>query len=129
MASDAVDIGHGVTILCGTSGFEAEVLSITPPARTREHIDTSHQETEKAKTFLPADLYDPGELAFDIHFNPDTDPPINGDPETITITFPSGATWVCTASMSLYGPEVPHLDKMTARVGFKVSGETSQTAG
>ena len=129
MASPDVDIGTGITIAFGTSGFSAEILDVTPPEATRESIDVSHQGTTTAKIFTPSDLYDPGGLTFDFHFNPDTDPPIDQAAETITITFPAGATWVFDGFMTNYAPSAPFEGKMTGSATVKASDDIAITAG
>ncbi len=129
MSSPAHQIGTGSTIVFGTSGFTAEILDITPPGQTRESIDVSHQGTVGARRFLPGKLFDPGELSFDIQFNPDTDPPIDQDAETVTITYPSGAIHSFTGFMTAYNPAGPMEDKMTGTVTVKVDGDISRSAG
>lgn len=131
----AVDIGTGTTISFGTSGFAAQILDVTPPNLAREPIDTSHMGTPPAgagqvgsRTFMPGDLVDPGELSFDIHFNPDTVPPISDVAETVTITFPlpvgmaTPATWAGQGFLTGYEPSVPLEDKMTGSITVKMSG-------
>ena len=127
MASPDVDIGTGFTVAFGTSGFTAEIVDVTPPGASRESIDVTHQGTTTARIFTPADLYDAGELSLSIHFNPDTDPPIDGDVEEVTLTFPSTATWVFNGFMTDYSPTGPLEDKMTADVTVKVSGDINIT--
>jgi len=122
-ASPSVDIGTGITIAFGTSGFSAQIMDVTPPGQERESIETSHQGTVNGKTFTPADLYDPGGLEFEIHFNPDTVPPIDDAVEEIIITWPAGATWTFDGFMTGYAPSAPLNDKMVATVTVKVSGE------
>ena len=129
MASPLVDIGTGITIAFGTSGFTCEILDVTPPEATRESIQTSHQGTTTAHTFTPTDLYDPGGLEISFHFNPDTDPPIDGAAEDITITFTSGATWAFSGFMTNYAASAPLEDKMTGSATFKASGDITITAG
>lgn len=129
MASPDVDQSHGITIAFATSSFTAEITDVTPPGATRETINTSHQGTTDAMTFLPVKLTDNGELSFTCHFNPDTEPPIyaaDGN-EEITITFPAGAKWVFSGCMTGYEPAAPHLEKMTADVTVKVSGAITVT--
>ena len=125
MASPSVDVATGITIVFGTSGFSAQILDVTPPGMSRESLETTHQSTMTQKTFMPADLYDSGELGFDIHFNPDTSPPIGGATETITITFPSGATWAFSGFMTNYYSFIcpwksspPAHEEITVRVEF-----------
>lgn len=137
----AVDIGTGTTIAFGTSGFSAQVLDVSGPGLARESIETSHMGTSGpgagqvgSKTFMPADLVDPGELSFEIHFNPDTVPPIHEAAETITVTFPipagltNGATWVATGFVTSYEPSSPLEDKMVASITVKLSGQITITA-
>jgi len=122
MASPNVDIGTGITITFETSGFTAQILDVTPPGMSRESIDVTHQGTTGQKIFTPGDLYDPGELSFDIHFNPDTTPPVGSAAETITIRYPSGSTWQFTGFCTGYAPSAPLEDKMTGTVTVKVTG-------
>ena len=127
MPSPTVDISTGFSITFGTSGFTAEIVDVTPPAVEREAIDVSHQGTTDRMAFLPSDLADSGELEFTIHFNPDTDPPIDADPEQVTIDFPSGAKWAFTGFMTTYQPSAPLGEKMTATVRVKGSGDITIT--
>lgn len=127
MASPLVDIGTGITIVFGTTGFTAQIVDVSGPGLSRESIDVTHQETVDARAFTPADLFDGGELSFDIHFNPDTDPPVDEVAETITITWPAGATWAFNGFMTGYEPAAPLDDKMTGSVTVKVNGDITIT--
>ena len=130
MASPAVDISHGITIDFTTSNFSAQITNINPPGSSREALDTSHQESDPAREFIPEALFDNGELTFTCHYNPDTAPPIGADPETIIITFTrTGANWSFTGFMTNYQPSAPHNGLMTAEVTVKVSGEITIDAG
>ncbi len=133
MASDAVDIGHGLEIDFGTSGFTAQITDVTPPESSRAAIDTSHLGTSGGKTFMPADLVDNGELEIEFHFNPDTDPPIDQPAETITITWlgpddAAGATWAFSGFMTNYRPgAMVSEEKMGGTAVVKVSGDITRT--
>ena len=129
MGSPAADIGTGITIVFGTSAFVAEVTDINGPGMTRESIDVSHQGTTDARIFIPADLFDAGEISFDIHFNPDTDPPIDKILEEIVVTWPAGATWTFDGFSTGYEPSTPLEDKMVGTVTVKVSGNVVIVAG
>jgi hypothetical protein len=122
MTNPTVDVSTGLTILFGTTGFEAEILDVTLPSVARESINTSHQGTTGAHTFTPASLYDAGEFSFTMHFDPSKTPPWDQDAETITLTFPSTATWIFTAFLTGYDGEAPLEDKMTASGTLKISG-------
>lgn len=128
MAAPTVDVARGVTIVFGTSAFSAEITDMNWPTSARESLDTSHQGTTNAMTFMPADLYDEGELTFDIHFNPDRTPPTHSAAEQITITGPSGNTWVFSGFATAYSGAGPLNGLMTGSVTLKVADEISITA-
>lgn len=49
----------------GTLVKVAELLSVTPPTRSREMIDaTTHDSAAGAQEFIAAGIYDPGEISF-----------------------------------------------------------------
>ena len=129
MPSPQVDVATGMTVVFGTSAFSAQILDIRPPGAKRGEIDTSHMGTSVNKTFTPEDFVDRGEMEMDIHFNPDTTPPIAAAAETITITFPAAATWAFTGFVTEYMPDAPLNNKMTATVKVKVSGAITIVAG
>jgi hypothetical protein len=81
--------GNTATIVFGTSSWPANVHMIGGTSQTRPKIEDSHLATEDFQTFVPGDLVDPGELELEFEFDPDDPPPIDGAPETITITHPS----------------------------------------
>ena len=118
----ATDIGTGATITFGTSGFTAEITNMDHGDMGREAIDTSHLGTTTARTFMPGDLYDPGSLTLDIHFDNANDPPLTGAAETITITFPDASTRSGSGFVTGYSYSVPLEDKMTAQMTVKFSG-------
>ena len=118
----AAQISTGITIAFATSGYADELLDVTPPGLTRESVNASHMGTTGAHRKIPVDLYDSGELGFQVHFDPDTNPPIDGAAEIITMTFPSGTTWTFTGFMKGYEPSAPFEDKMVADVKIEVDG-------
>lgn len=121
-------VGTGTTVTFA-SGFCAEVLDVKGPDMKRKEIETSHMLTSKAHTFVPGDLYDAGGLTVDIAFDPSDMPPIDHDPETVTITFPDtgSATWAFTGFMTGFSPSTPLEDRATAQVTIKASGEVTVT--
>ncbi len=127
MGSPTVDIATGITIDFGTTAFTAEITDVSGPGLSRDSVDVTHQGTVDALAFTPADLFDAGEASFDIAFNPDTSPPIDQVAETITITWPAGATWVFNGFMTGYEPSAPLNDKMTGSVTIKVNGDITIT--
>lgn len=127
MPTELAQLGTGLTIAFA-SGFFAEIVDATPPGMSRESIDTTHMETVTARTFKPVDLYDPGELTAQIHFDPATTPPISSARETVTITFRNGDTWAFEGFMTGYEPRTPLEDKAVADVRIKASGVITITA-
>ena len=119
--------GWGTSLTMATSQFTCQITDCTPPGATRAVIDTSHTLTSEAKTFIPSDLVDWGELKLEIGFDPGVSPPINEDPETCTLTFKNGETWVFQGFMTGYEPKGPLEDKMTADVTLKVTGAVAIT--
>lgn len=135
MASSAVDLGTGMAITFST-GFFAQILSVSWGAITRPAIKTSHMGTTLtggkefgSDTFIPGDLVDPGELTVELHLNPDTTPPVHGAAETVTVTFAEGATWACSGFMTSFEWGSPLEDKMTATATIKFSGGADIIAG
>ena len=140
MPGAAVDVGHGTTITFGTSGFTANIESVSWDGIARTVIETSHMGTTAAganqfgnRTFIPGDLVDPGTLTMNIHFNPQTNPPIGAVAETITVTYPlvagdsTPATWACSGFVSAFSLTDPMDDKMTAVLTVKFSGKVTET--
>ncbi len=86
------DIGTGATITFATSAFAANIMSINGGPVTRESIDTSHLGSTAARSFIPGDLHDPGEIELEFQFDtedPNTNPPpYDQAAETVTIKFP-----------------------------------------
>lgn len=122
----AFDLGIGTTIVFGTSGFSADILSIDGWDRTREKIETTHMGTTSEKTFTPSALSDPGELSLTIHFLGSEAEPIGLVPETITIDWGgSGNTWSGSGFVTSYSPQAPIEDRMTASMTIAFSGAIS----
>lgn len=85
-----------------------------------------------SRTFIAGDLSDAGELEVEIHFNPDTRPPIEGAAETVTVTIPGSttpATWAGSAFMTGCSVAFPLEDKMVMTCTLKFSGNITVTAG
>jgi hypothetical protein len=124
-----IDIGTSATVTFATSGFTACIRDISVSGISREAVETTCMDTSNARTFIPGDLYDPGEVSMEILFNPDTDLPLNGAAEVITITYPLGtgetsaATLAGTGFLTAVDWTVPLEDVMTASVTFKFTGE------
>lgn len=141
MAGTNVDVSTGLTVVFGTSAFTGDVIGLTIDGITRVAVDTSHMATAAAgagkygnMTFISGDLSDPGSLGLEIHFNPETTPPIDLVAETITITWPlaagdsTAAKFAASGFCTDIGIAAPLDDKMVQSLTFKISGNVTLTA-
>lgn len=127
------DIGTGITVTFLTSSFSANVIGIDGPGMERASIETSHLATTTAKTFMPGDLYDAGQLDLEIQFDPNLNPPISSAAETIRITWPlaSGqsvaAKWEFSGFMTAYKPSGKLEELLTGTATVKATGAITMT--
>ena len=142
MAGTPVNLGTGTGITFATSGFDAQLLSVEWSGISREVVDTTFLTVTDPgagkignRTYKTAIAVDPGTLECEFHFDPDNSPPIGGNPETITITFPlvsgdaSAANWSAQGVMTEYNVTGISLDeKMVARATIKLTGAITITA-
>jgi hypothetical protein len=122
--------GHGATLTF--SGFVANITSISGPSWARDEIDTVHLGTVDWKTFIPADLADPGEISGECEFDPQALPPILGDPATLTIVWGNEeedqyATTAFMKAFSVTGGSTG--ERMKASFTFRASGAPTITPG
>ena len=129
-----MDVGTGTTIAFGTSSFSADVMSLNGSDITREDIEVTHMGSTVYREFQPSDLADGGSIEMEIGFDPNSQPPILGVAETITITFPipsggaSGATFIFTGYVSTWSWTSPKEEAMTASITIKVDGKGTDPA-
>ena len=128
------DDGCGLTIEFA-NGFLAGIRNVTFGPLERKAIDSSHTQTEEGwQTFFPGCLKNPGELTIDVIHNPDQEPPIDDDEETVKVSWPvpagktNAAKWECKGFMISYEATGPHDDLMTAKTVVKFSGKPTFTA-
>lgn len=137
----AAKIGTGTTITFGTSGFTAEIVGISIDGVKRESIDVTHLATPVAgagevgsREKIPGKHVDPGQLKLTCHYDPNTEPPIQGAKEEVTVTYPleegelTAATEQGDAFVVDVGVEVPLEDKMTRQITIERSGPWTRTA-
>ena len=130
------DIGTGASLALTTSGWTPQITEMNWGGIDREMVETTHLATTTAKTYLPGDLYDPGELSLSVFYEPGNEPPTNGALETVTLTFPLNtaqsvdvaATLAGSAAMTSFSFGVPLEDMITADVSFKFSGPLTWTS-
>jgi len=130
----AQDVGTGTTITFGTSGFSADILSISSGGFTREAYETTHMGTTSDMTFEPKKLVDNGSLDIEFAFDPDAQPPIGGATETVTITFPlptgglTAATLVGSGFITDFSFSAEVEERMTASATLKWAAGVTWTA-
>lgn len=126
-----MDVGTGIAVAFGTSGFTAELLAVNGNDISRTDIDVTHMGSATYMEFQPSKLLNGGSVDIELGFDPDAQPPIDQPPETITITFPlpsggiSPATLVFTGYVNTWSFAVPLEDKMTATATIKIDGKTA----
>lgn len=121
------DTGFGASITFQT-GFFAQFRVIEDVGSMREAIETTHNaSTNGWATFIPSDIKKMKAVRIQMLFDPDTEPPIDAAAETVTITFPGGATLACSGFMTDAGASIPYDDLMTMEVELQLSGEPTWT--
>lgn len=126
-------VATGISIVFATSSFSAEMLDVGIGGISRESFDFGHHGTTGGRPFKPGKTYDPGELTLDILYDPNSQPPIEGAPEVITITFPvpegdsSGAEHEITGFVTNFDIQGPFEDRLTASITIKLSGDWTFT--
>jgi hypothetical protein len=118
------DLGQGTSITFQT-GFLANLLSIDWGGIERASVETSTLATTGGKTFMPGDLYDPGELSVEMQFDTDSAwiTALTAAAETVTITWPDAET--AAASGFMTGFEITNVTSegvMTATATIKFTG-------
>ena len=121
MAAGDTDVGTGTTFTF--SGFVIEILSIQHTGMSRESIDTSHMTTTGARTKMPSDLYEGGQLVIEGHFKTTLAVPITGAKATGTVTFPDLETWSATMFLSAFEWTDPLEDKMMFTATFQIADD------
>lgn len=140
MAGLNVDVSTGITVVFATSGFTGEIIDAGLGGVSRKSIDVSHMGTAAPGAtafgnmpFIPGRLSDAGELTLELHFNPQTIPPLDLATETVTVTFPlapgdaTPATYVFQGFFTEFSQAYPLDDKMVVSATVKVDGEIAVT--
>tara|TARA_Y100001963_G_C6766207_1_gene442382 strand:- start:1011 stop:1421 length:411 start_codon:yes stop_codon:yes gene_type:complete len=133
----ALKTGSGTTVTFGTSGFTAKYTRIGGAELSRESIETTDlsiapdaSDTDGVyKTFVPDVLVDGGEFSCEFYWDPDAtgEPPIRKlAPETITVTYKSGATMSGSGFVTSYtSPEAEAGSLLSAEFTVKWAGDVS----
>lgn len=130
-------IGHGTKLYRtadatagGTRQHVGRIRDVTPPALSRDPVETTDMESvDRWREYIGGGK-DAGELSFEMTFDPGSTEvtAFMGELNTDTagyyiLVFPDGSEWGFTALLTGYEPGVPVLDKMTASITFKLSGK------
>ena len=124
----ATDLGTGATLTGAgiDSTLFAEILSMDWSGIARESIEISHMGTAGGTTFIPSDLYDPGELAVELNFAQGSIFEVDAAPNAVVVTVKNGAatnTWSANGFITSLDWSVPLEDKMTANATIKFTDE------
>ena len=125
-------LGNGATLTFGTSGFSAKIKSLNPSfTRASEQVTALDS---SAHEYVHSSLVD-FSLSGEFYHDPSKTPPIDGDEETITLTFPeitSGGTtpgkYTFTGALVEYSPSIEVDGVITASFRIMPSGAVSVTA-
>ena len=116
--------GHGAELTF--AGFVAHILSIDGPNFSRPAIESTHMGTTGARSYIPADLIEPGEISTEVEFDVQALPPIGGPVGTLVIVWGSGATlktwtWTNGAFMTSFKGGGKTGERMTGSATFKLT--------
>ena len=128
-------VGTGATLTTGElATFALNITSISFSGISRESIDTTHMGTGEARTFIPGDLYDPGQI--EIEFQVPTDSPLTNfkledvlqdATTTFVLTLTEGGDWTGNGFVTDISFDVPLEELVTGSVTLKCSGGIDTT--
>lgn len=128
------DVGTGTSVAFGTSAYSANLEDLSWGGLERPKVATTHLGTTTMGTSMPGDIVEPGSVTLIVQYDPDTQPPIEGAAETITITYPvptghsNGATHAFTGYVTKFTPPDAKVDTlMLATIELAISGDVSFT--
>lgn len=124
----AIDIGTGTTVTFASTSFAMQITNVKWSGITRPAVKTSHLGSSAVDTFMPGDLYDPGNLVLSCQYDAGAvKPPISSAAENITVTAPDANTAAAYGFVIDWGAEYPLEELMTAEVTVKFTGAISFT--
>lgn len=127
----ATGVGTATTVNFDTSYFAEIIGTVEGPSYDRGFVQTSHMTTTTAHSYIPVDLYDPGTIEVEMHFEGTTGLPTFGAEETVLIDYAGAGTTTRTqvqAFMTNFTPSAPFEDVMTATATLKISGAPIKSA-
>lgn len=132
------DIGTGATLTTSGTSWSARITEMNWSGISREHVETTHLGSSEARTFLPGDLYDPGELSLSIQYEPGNEPQglTSATQQEWSLVFAlntaqgqaTAASLTALGSVSDFSFGVPLEDVITGDVTMKFSGPITFTS-
>jgi len=122
----AVDIGTDVTVAIagvGAYNMASTLLSVSWSGFSRESIEMSHMLTTGGRDFIPADLYDAGEVTMEVLYDSTIAVPMDQVATVLTFSAPDDDTWACSAFCTGFEFTAPLEDRMTASITYKLTGD------
>jgi hypothetical protein len=109
----------------------AELLDITPPALTRNQIETTSQNEEDDRYIVGIRRH--GELGFSLNFVPTNGTHdhstglqkkwFDGSRDIYKIVYPDGSEWLFSGYVTNFAPSAPVDDKLSADVTIRPTGK------
>ena len=110
------------TVITFSSGFFAQITSVSWSGIERASIETTHLGTTTAKTFAADDLYDIGTVDVELYFDASSAVPIAGAAATVAVNFSGSSTWSATACFTSFSATASMGELMTASASLKATG-------
>lgn len=129
------DLGLGAIFSLSVSSQSSAIRSITMPEFVIDSIETSHLGTTNYKTYMPADLTEPGEITIEYLWDATSDAAIaRGADEIVTVTWPvhtagntQKASFVADGFVtSVKFPDFGVEDLQIATLTFKLNGADTE---
>lgn len=120
------DTGQGGTATFGTSALAFAWDNIAPSAQTRAMLDVNKLSTTAMMERVASDLTDPGTITFDYIFvETSSAPTVGGAAESVTITYPAGATLIGTGVITSWTPPTMQIGNiMKGQIVVSFDGDT-----
>lgn len=127
----AIDVGTGTTVTFGSTAIALIVRNIDWSGVMREAIDVSHLGTTGGRTFIPGDLYNPGELTIEGILEQtiidEMVTKIGAAAETVTVTLPDTGTWAASGFVKEMEFSSPIEEEMTYTMTVQLTDEITAT--
>ncbi len=128
----ATDVGTGTTItLTGIdTTLLADITSIEWSGWSIESVETTNMGTSTGRTYISADLYDPGEITIEGHFDSTQDLPTFGTSAAIVVSFAGVGTadrWTVNGFLTEFSISDPLEDVMIFSATMKATGAVTKT--